>query len=793
MHAFSIDGDEKRRGSLRERLPLLLIVFLTFLLPIFFIPGSIFDFSISKQVLLSLCVIISFCLVVFQRLKEGVLVFPKAYLFAAVPLLLLVFIASALFSGSFAPTFIGQGMEVGTVSFMAIMTLLFLTVATTLRSKEYIFYLYVALLAAFSILALHTLIRLFFGPGALSFGIFTSNTANFLGTWNDLGIFFGLSAILSLTTLEFLPLSRLLRWVFSVALALSLFLLGVVNFSTVWIVLGVFSVILFVYAMSFGRVQRGHGDGSDHETLSAKRLPVPTIVVLAVSAMFLFASGSLSSAVSSIFHISYLEARPSWSSTLSIAKSTLSAEPLLGAGPNRFGNKWLLFKPAGINTTPFWNIDFSAGIGLLPTFVVTTGIVGAVAWVFFLCSFLYLGFRALPPREDRFAYYLTLSSFIAALYLWVLCVFYVPNAVIFTFAFLFTGLFLAMCTSERLIPEKRISFADNPRSSFIASLALIVVLIGSVAGGYFSIQKFVASTYFARGVLAFQGGSADNARAFTEKAIGLSPNDLYYRFLSQVHLQRLGELLGKKDVSADTARTQFQEILGAAIVNARSAVDFDASNYQNWVALGSVYGAVIPLNINGAYDSAKAAYQEAIARNPENPSLYLSLARFEAARKNMEAARGFIGDALKKKNNYTEAIFFLSQIQVSQGDLPAAINSVETASLIAPDDPTVFFQLGLLRYNNQDFSGTISALERAVLLNPSYSNARYFLGLSYDRVGRKNDAINQFVEIEKFNPDNQEVKTILVNLRAGRAALANAATIADTKPQDRKELPIKGE
>ena len=34
----------------------------------------------------------------------------------------------------------------------------------------------------------------------------------------------------------------------------------------------------------------------------------------------------------------------------------------------------------------------------------------------------------------------------------------------------------------------------------------------------------------------------------------------------------------------------------------RAAVEFDETNYENWIALGRVYMAVIPLKITGAYE-----------------------------------------------------------------------------------------------------------------------------------------------------------------------------------------------
>ena len=52
------------------------------------------------------------------------------------------------------------------------------------------------------------------------------------------------------------------------------------------------------------------------------------------------------------------------------------------------------------------------------------------------------------------------------------------------------------------------------------------------------------------------------------------------------------------------------------------------------------------------------------------------------------------------------------------------------------------------------------------------ANAQYFLGLSYDSLGKTSEAIKQFEIIEQFNQGNKEVKQILMNLRSGKSALS---------------------
>ena len=100
------------------------------------------------------------------------------------------------------------------------------------------------------------------------------------------------------------------------------------------------------------------------------------------------------------------------------------------------------------------------------------------------------------------------------------------------------------------------------------------------------------------------------------------------------------------------------------------------------------------------------------------------------------------------------------------------------------------FQLGLLYYQNNNLVRAEAEFARAISLNENYSNARYFLGLIYDRRGEKEKAIAEFEKILIFNPDNQEVETILANLRTKKSALKGIVP-PGTPPEKRKEVPVK--
>lgn len=764
------------------------LMVLVFLLPLFFASTPFFSFQFSKSFLVSVGVIVSLAFFLLSVLKNGTTIFPYHPIIVALLGVLLTTLLSSFFSSAPFASLVGYGFEMGTFSFLTLLSLLLILSVLIFRSKEKIFYTYLLFFASFFVISAFHLLRFVFGANFLSFGVFTSIFSNTVGKWNELGIFFGIIVILSLVSLEMVRLTRLYQILLWVSLGLSLLFLAIINFSTIWILLAVFSLIFFVYILT------ATWSNSAGETSRQARVSWISLGLLVFSLVFVLGGQVIGSSIAQTLGFSTFEVRPSWSTTFDVAWQTFKHNPVFGAGPNRFTTQWNLYKPESVNVSNFWNTSFNYGVGVIPTTLVTGGVLGTIAWLGFIGFLLYIGFKALFSREgDPFSKYLITSSFLVTFYLWTIAIFYVPGITIFALTFFFSGLFLAALAEQNMFPIKTISFLDNPRISFLSILLIVFLLLGTVSYGYLVLRSGLASYYFQQGSVAFAQGNLDRAEADLSRVLSIEANDAYYRAMSEINLARLQQIANRTDVSAESLRTEFQQTLGAALENATRARDKDKSNPQNWVALGRVYQVLVSLGVEGAYESTQAAYAEAVKRSPHDPSLQLEFARLELAKGDNKKAKEFIAKALEQKGNYTEAVFLLSQIQVSEGNVNAAITSVEQAALLAPNDPALYFQLGLLNYNKRDFKGSISAFERAVTVNPNYANARYFLGLSYYQDRRINDAIIQFEAVRATNPDNQEVKLILSNLKAGREPFANAAAPVDTEPEKRDTLPVEEE
>ena len=791
--------DTSRKSFFYRKMPLIgrvsyLVFFLTLVLvPVLFLsPTFGLQTEYAKKFLLSGGVLLSFALWLVTRLEDGIFVFPGGGIFWTGLFVVVSFFVSSILSSSTSLSFFGLGYENDTfLSIVVLFIAMFLASAFFESKKKSRFYFMSFIFSAIAIGAIQ-LIQVFSPIKLLSGGVLS----NLIGKWNDLGIFFGLSALLAVVGLELSSFdNRMFSWLFRVLLVVSLIIITLVNYDIIWAVVGVFSLVIFLYSM----IKRGAWSGDEGSDFVRKLGVIfkPSFIVLVI-AVALYSSTNAVGGVLGNYGIYQLEVRPSWQSTVDVASATLQKNSVFGSGPNTFSVEWASRKPDAVNSTVFWNTDFNVGFGRIPSYAVTLGIFGIITFGLFLLMLVYYGLKSLLASfDDPSHYFLVLVSCVATLYLWSFQTFYVTDTVMLALAFVFTGIFLASMVRAGLVRNYRFTFFGNKRLGFITVLALVLLIITSVSGGYLTYRKFVALYDFQQGLYSFNmSGDLDKAETLFKSAVSLDEQDLYYRTIADLYTIRLRNVLSTgANAPKENLLVQLQVSLSAAVASAKKATELNPNNYLNWITLGNVGVEVVPLKdvVGGSYDMALASYNKALSLNPKNPSIYLALARLEVARGDLQKAEGYINQAVNMKGNYTAALFLMSQIEASRGNLVSAITKAEQAAVFSPQDVGVLFQIGLLKYMRKDYSGAVTALKSATDIQTNYSNAKYFLGLSYSKLGQVANAIKEFKDISALNPDSVEVQNILKNLKAGRSALDNVAPPGNEpkEPEKRSGLPIQ--
>ncbi len=782
------------KAALLNKVSYWILLVVTALLPVFFLPISFISTQFGTSLLFAFGVVISAVLYIVSGILNGSLDLPKParYILGFSGLIPVVYTLAGISNGFSRMAFFGYTFDINTVGFMVLTFVYMFLVSVLFVDRKKIMQGYMAFGISALLFGIFALIRILSVGKALSFGIFTSTTATMLGSWNNVAILFATSALLALVTLEMnRGVRKLVKTLLYVGLVASLFFVALVNFKAVWVILGVVS-FLFILFRLFSIYPENIMMVTWFKRLS--KVPKISTVVLVLSVVFVIWGNGIGTYLANKLSAVNIEVRPSFSTTMDIAKNTIREKPLFGSGPNTFANQLQVYKPADIVASVFWNTDFANGIGLIPTLTVTTGVLGILSWLLFLFFYVYLGIKSIFVRqEDGSNRYLVISTFFTSLLLWMTFFVYVPSTAVFVLTFFFTGLFFASIYVAGIVPVVKRQFNVNPKLGFVSSVIMVASFVAMVSLGYGLFRSSLSLWYFQKSSYALNTENNSKAsESYMLKAILAVPNDIYYRSLSEIQIFKLNEVLSQdpKTVKQEEIQKQFTDTLTNAITAAKTATERDPANYLNWVSLGRVYDAVsLPaLNINGAYETAQLTYIEALKRNPKNPGILMLLARLAVNRNDLKQAETYATQAVLLKNNYLDAYFLLSQIEVANGNIAGAIKSVTSASVIDPTNPAIFFQLGLLKYNQGDFAGAIVALEKATTMTPDYANAKFFLGLSYEATKNRDKALKQFEDLRVSNPDSKEVEAILTNLKEGKSIFTNAA---DSKPEKGKELPIK--
>ncbi len=728
---------------------------------VIFVPFGTVPFAATKAFVLASGGILSLAFYILARLTRGNVIFPPIVPLLAMWLPALGYGLSTLFSGVDAgkATF---GTFLGSDTFGFILTITFLGTLTALsvrRVEQYQPFLK-KLAYALGFILLAQIIILIVGNVSTSI----SPAFSIVGSLQDLGILLGLGIIGGMLTLRLSTPSVGVRRTMFIFGILALFLLAIINSTLVWVMLALSALGLFVEAVMLRRTGSLDGDLDDSSLIGVQDFDQPEtghrplatpLAVLAVSLFFIVGS-SLGGALANKFNASVLSVRPSWQATLDVGSNVYSSSAVFGSGPGTFGAQWSKYRDASVNQTVFWNVDFTSGIGFVPTSFVTTGILGTILWLMFFGLFLFYGIRTILFRasENIVVRNVTLISFVGTLYLSVATIFVLPSSVVLALTFVFLGIFVSSLRFATRSGQWGVVFARSPRVGFVVVFKLTLLLLASIVAAYSLVGRYIAQVDIARAGSALSAGDLDAANKATNSALTFVAHPAAYQIQSQIAQARLQLLLASTTLSASEAQQSFQNTLSAGINAALTATRVDGANYQNWLALGNLYATVVPLNVDGAYDNAKTAYEKAVELYPTSASIQFVLGQLAVAGGDSELAQEYLKKAIALKQNYTAAIFLLSQLEVAAGNLNDALASAEAAAYFTPNNQNVLFQLGLLRAAKNNTTGAIQALSAAVRVNPNFANARYFLAAAYAKQGDLVNALREVKAVADLSEDN---------------------------------------
>lgn len=753
------------------------------------IPAAWFPFQLSKVAVFAVLAAAAALLFIAGGGMREFLRGSGVRLTLAALLLPVAYLISAWGSLDSSVAWTGYALEWDTVLFATLGCLAFMLASMFFRTQRTARLLYTSLFWAMVAAAVFQIIAIVVGP-SIPGGTFADRSVNLVGKWNDLGLLASILGLFVLVQLEMRRPSKLMR-MGSIALGvLIIALLGFVNFSLAWVLMLAGAVVVGLIAFIKGRAEEG--EAHVRPGLAA-RVPWFAAAAVVISAVFMMWGPFFNTSLTSVFPVSSLEVRPSYQTTtqaLTAVREGSFSRAVVGMGPNTFGEIWLAQKPAEVNQSVFWSLDFNVGFSTLATALGTVGFLGALAWVlpflFVIAAVVRLMRMSVLNREDR-ALGMALAG--GSLMLLVAMMLYVPSQNLILLALVMAGAAFGFLwrqgrpAATEEVPSRMIQ---------IAALALgIVVVVATFWIATKATQRALAETYVGKAAVALQESRIDDAIALAAHGASVEATGDTLRMQINAGGSKLAQLAQVTEGDQNALQQQFQDTLLSTISAGQKAAQLNPADYRPYFLMGQVYDLLAGLKIEGAYDQASSTYQAAMVRNPNNPAITLSLSRLAARQGDPVATEAFLRASLTQKPNYTDAILFLVQLNVANNDLASAVQAAQAAVQSAPGVAPIWFQLGLLYYAGNDTRDAIPALEEALKIQGDYANAKYFLALSYYTQNRQVEALRLMDDLARTNPDNAEVKTIIANMQAGKPALDTIAPSAKQDVTNRSAAPIQ--
>jgi tetratricopeptide (TPR) repeat protein len=729
-----------------------------------FIPGGFVSGGALKGYLLVVTVLVSFVAWLVARLIEGSFHIPWTPIHGAGVLLVVVLFISSLFSNASYLSFFGEGFDSSTFAVIGSLVLAVFLASVQFSSRERVFYFFRAFFFAYVILALYQIVHIFL-PDLTSFGVFYGKASTPVGSWSDFSFLSGAALIGSVLVLQFLKPKRFLRILAISGAVLSLLFVILTNIFTVWILVGISSMAILIYTLTVNRL------------VENRPFPFMTFALSLISLFFILANGLVGGSLASLLGVSFAEAHPSFSATIQVGLSSLRENPVLGAGPNHFLTEWITRRPVIVNQHSLWDTPFTSGSSFFLTIGVLSGALGILAVLFFLLTYFYQSGRTVFSKafNTENGIYI-FSMFLVSLYFMLSVILYSPGIAVIISAFIFLGIFLGTLVGENLIPVRHISFLKDTRAGFFSILAIVTLLMVSAGTAYSATGRFASLVFFQKGLVRAQMGELDVASARMGQAISLNAIPLYYRaqvFIAEQSIRQTTSLQ-QGSVSEDQVRSALQNAVALGNNAARAAITLDATDPTNHIVLGDFLRLISPLKVEGSFEAAEQAYNNAIELAPRYPKPYFGLAQLYYENEDTAKARTFAQKALDEKPNYTAVFSLLAQIDSSAGNTSAAVRHLQNATMLDPNNADIYFQLGFLRYSTNSYTEAVAAFRRAVTLSPQYINAWYYLALANQKIGANAEATSILTALRNKFPENTDIS----------AALSKSSTLVDTKPSE---------
>ncbi len=416
------------------------------------------------------------------------------------------------------------------------------------------------------------------------------------------------------------------------------------------------------------------------------------------------------------------EKSSSLQATWEIAFGSIGKRPILGTGPATYQFVYTQLKPRYVNSTEDWVIRFEKPSSEFAEILTTTGIVGALAYLFFALTTLKFVW-ALIFKSQNSTVYLPLAAAISGLIVASFALnFSFATATVFFIALALLST-LAKANDERQVFEITVEVAAlknkfgwfnlgvqnqaiikteegarGPRSQILPWLFAIIVAILSIFALTQQINVYRGEYFYRQALLASRSGDGNKIVNLLQKAIDANGRvDTYHRYLSQTSLNAALNLSKKANIGEEEQQL-LSQLVQVSIDQGKAASGYQilplrlpgisAGNVVNWESLSTIYQTLIG-SVGGADVHATNTLTQAVSLDPQNPILHNRLGQLYQRLGDLDLAQRKYEDATIVKGDFGPAHYSLANLLIErEGDIARIVSELTFAKQFLPqDDP----------------------------------------------------------------------------------------------------------
>jgi len=378
--------------------------------------------------------------------------------------------------------------------------------------------------------------------------------------------------------------------------------------------------------------------------------------------------------------------RASWSIAIDTFKNWQTA--LLGFGPENYSAVFTRLRPSYLNLdNTLWNLRFVESGSFLLTLISTTGIVGALAFLFSFSRPIILSIKHRSANLDNPSFIFMILTLFSTLISFV----FIPIGIV-SLVLGFVSL-IAITLEFKLLNFKDVKdlnfsisaksepeniyhdIPDDRRFSPTGFVLPWIMTLSSIL--LLSLYWFYAIPAYTASVSARQAGimvktNSTGAYLKAVNAAQLNPfNSNYTLSLSQFYKALALSLLSKKDATAEEKKNA-TDYMQRAIDAGRLAATLNPYNANSYENLADIYQSFIG-SADGAENFAVAHLNQAIILDPTNPRLHLQFGILFFNLGDTEQALRLMSKAIELKQNWDIPYYNMSAIYKFKKEYPLAL------------------------------------------------------------------------------------------------------------------------